>query len=185
MNLINKLFLFLFLFLIACSNIPYNISDKYQDEYLNKSHNVDELLTHYEKLSNYLSIKLIIKQRYLKKSNITLRRSILLRSDFYKLDKEVSVQILCHEFVHVWQWRREKFFLFKYLFNPKYRFYAEIDAYRGSIKCWKSLGIEKKETYRFMLVLNNRMSKAYALGSLSKKKYLKLGLEILKREIEK
>lgn len=97
-----------------------------------------------------------------------MNRSIAFRKRVYlsrKMDKDAAarVNVLTHEIEHARQYRRERAFLLRYVFSPRFRYRVEREAVEQEIRVLKAVGAPEKDIIRTLRRFEESLGEMYLL----------------------
>jgi hypothetical protein len=122
----------------------------------------------------------------LSKMSTTYYKEIRVGARWTEFSVPKRAAVLKHEIVHARQWRHygQGSFATKYIFSARFRWAVEVQAYRESIRVYRTLGAVEKWLREYVKdLVPNSLWKNYALKTLRKDDVYDEARRILSKEI--
>lgn len=99
----------------------------------------------------------------LKRFTTTLRRVIYLGVGWSSKSWRAKAATLAHELVHALQWKSLRAFGVRYVFDERFRFAVECQAYRETVRAFRAMGLHEQAVQDYADGVPDDFVKGYAI----------------------
>ena len=143
-------------------------SARYLSTYLGKMRAADDVAAYFLRRFRAMGYRMAYKKGpkgwKAARMTTTMRRTVYLGTNWAKKGADERAALLAHEYVHARQHRGYKGFLARYVFDSRFRWAVEAQAYRESVRAYRAMGRTEPALREYAENLPGRFIKNYVIG---------------------